>query len=186
MAGSSLSGPHPTIANLNVILADTAANSSLILLASCTGTPNATADTFQKGCIMFATDVATGSSGTYVNTGSSTSPVWNRLQATGLAGGVYYIDGIGGAANAVQGSLFSAGTTKIALVTGMVVALKLNQTLQAGANTFNLNGTVKDIKKATNKTDINTTYAVGSVILMAYTPGVGSGMWQVLSTTTVN
>lgn len=184
MAGSSLSGPHPTIANLNVILADTAANSSLILLASCTGTPNATADTFQKGCIMFATDVATGSSGTYVNTGSSASPVWNRVQATGLAGGVYYVEALNGANNAVQGSLFSAGTTKVSLVTGLIVALRLNKTLQAGANTFNLNGTTKDIKSATNQTDINTTYGVGSVIEMVYTPGVtSSGCWQVLSMT---
>src|SRR3990167_7422768 len=182
-SGASLSGPHPTIANLNVILTDLASNSSLILLASCTGTPDTTADTFQKGCIMIATDVATGSSGTYVNTGTSASPVWNRVGATGLAGGVYYVEGINGANNAVQGSLFSAGTTKVSLVTGLIVALKLNKTLQAGANTFNLNGTVEDIKSATTQTDINSTYAVGSVIEMVYTPGVGGGMWQVLSMT---
>lgn len=178
-AGASLSGPHPTIANLNVILTDTAANSGLILLASCTGTPNATADTFQKGCVMFATDVATGSSGTYVNTGTSASPVWNRLQATGLAGGTYYVEGINGANNAVQGSLFSAGTTKISLVTGLIVALRLNKTLQVGANTFNLNGTVKDIVRASDPTkNITSDYSVGSVITLTYTPGVGSGVWQ--------
>lgn|SRR3990167_10925622 len=183
-SGASLSGPHPTIANLNVILTDLASNSSLILLASCTGTPDTTADTFQKGAIMFATDVATGSSGTYTNTGTSASPVWNRVGATGLAGGIYYVTGVGGAANAVQGSLFSAGTTKVPLVTGLIVALKLNQTLQAGANTFNLNGTTKNIKKATNQDDLNTAYVAGSVIEMVYTPGVTtSGCWQVLSIT---
>lgn len=184
MAGSSLSGPHPTIANLNVILTDVASNSSLILLASCTGTPDTTADTFQKGCIMYTTDATTGNSGTYINTGTSTSPVWNRVGATGLAGGVYYVEGINGANNAVQGSLFSAGTTKVSLVTGLIVALKLNKTLQPGANTFNLNGTTKDIVKATDPTkNISTAYAVGSVILLAYTPGVGAGLWQCLSTT---
>lgn len=183
-AGASLSGPHPTIANLNVILTDTAANSGLILLCSATGTPDATADTYQKGAIMFATDVVTGSSGTYVNTGTSASPVWNRVGATGLEGGVYYVSGINGANNAVQGSLFSAGTTKISLVTGLIVALKLNKTLQAGANTFNLNGTSKSIFKASNATNsatLGTTYAVGSVILLAYTPGVAGGCWQAIS-----
>src|SRR3990167_7823112 len=105
MAGSSFSGPHQTIANLNVILTDTAANSSLILLCSATGTPDTTADTFQKGCVMFVTDVATGSSGTYVNTGTSGTPVWNRVQATGLAGGVYYIEAVNGSANTVKASL---------------------------------------------------------------------------------
>src|SRR3990167_6923955 len=139
MAGSGLSGPHPTIANLNVILTDTAANSNLILLASSTGTLDTTADTFQKGCIMYATDVATGSSGTYVNTGSSASPVWNRVSGTGLAQSVSYVEALNGANNAVQGSLFSSGTTKVSLVTGMMVALRLNKTLQAGGNTFNLN-----------------------------------------------
>ena len=189
-AGSSLSGPHPTIANLNVILTDTAANSSLILLCSATGTPNTTADTFQKGAVMFVTDVAAGASGTYINRGTSASPVWTQISAeglnatTGLAGKLYYVEGINGSANTIQGSLFSAGTTKVTLVTGMVVALKLNQTLQAGANTFNLNGTSKSIFKASNATNsatLGTTYAVGSVILLAYTPGVAGGCWQAIS-----
>ena len=190
-SGASLSGPHPTIANLNVILTDLASNSSLILLASCTGTPDTTADTFQKSAIMYATDVGTGLSGTYVNTGTSASPAWTIISAegknstTGLAGKTYWVEGINGANNAVQGSLFSTGTTKVTLVTGLIVALKLNKTLQEGANTFNLNGTTKSIYKATNATNsanLGTTYAVGSVILLAYTPGVTvSGCWQAIN-----
>lgn len=190
-AGASLSGPHPTIANLNVILTDTASNSGLILLASCTGTPDTTADTFQKGAIMYATDVAAGASGTYINRGTSATPVWTQVSAeglnatTGLAGKTYYVEGINGGNNAIQGSLFSAGTTKVTLVTGMIVALKLNKTLQAGANTFNLNGTSKSIFKASNATNsatLGTTYAVGSIIMLVYTPGVtSSGCWQAVS-----
>lgn len=180
-SGASLSGPHPTIANLNVILTDTAANSSLILLASCTGTLDTTANTYQKGCVLIATDVATGSSGTYINTGTSASPVWNRVGGNGLAGNVAYVEGINGANNAVQGSLFSSGTTKVTLVTGMIVALKLNKTLQAGSNTFNLNGTVKNIKNSSALSDLHTTFAVGSVIMLAYTPGVGAGIWQAIN-----
>ena len=189
-SGASLSGPHPTIANLNVILTDTAGNSGLILLCSATGTPDTTADTFQKGAVMFVTDVSAGASGTYINRGTSATPVWTQVSAeglnatTGLAGKVYYVEGINGGNNAIQGSLFSAGTTKVTLVTGMIVALKLNKTLQAGANTFNLNGTSKSIFKAsraTNSADLGTTYAVGSVIMLAYTPGVAGGCWQAIS-----
>ena len=179
MAGTSLLGAHPTIANLKVILVD---ETGRILLATITGTLDTTASTYQKGCILYATDVATGSSGTYINTGTYTTPVWNRMGGTGLAGGVYYVEGINGANNAVQGSLFSSGTTKVSLVTGLIVALKLNKTLQAGANTFNLNGTSKSVYKATNPgQNLQTPFAVGSVIELAYTPGVtASGCWQAL------
>ena len=121
-----------------------------------------------------------------MNSGTYASPVWVRVSGTGLAGGVHYVEGINGANNAVQGSLFSSGTTKVSLVTGLIVALKLNKTLQAGANTFNLNGTSASIKKASNLTDLNTTYAVGSVIELVYTPGVSGGIWQCLSETNVN
>lgn len=187
MAGSSLSGPHETIANLNVILRDTAANNSLILLASCTGTIDTTANVFQKGAIMYATDVSAGAAGTYINTGTSASPTWTQVAGagftptTGTAGTVYYVEGnSNGANNAVTGSLFSTGTTKVTLVTGMIVALKLNKTLQAGANTFNLNGTTKSIVGSSNQLNLDTAYAVGSVIMLAYTPGVASGLWQAI------
>ena len=185
MAGSSLSGPHPTIANLDVILTDTASNSSLILLCSITGILDTTADTYQKGCIIYATDVAAGTSGVYQNTGSSASPVWGLINsAGGAAGSLSYVeDNANGANNAVAASLFSSGTTKVALVTGMIVALKLKHTLQVGANTFNLNGTTKSIFQNSNLLNLNTTFAVGSVLMLAYTPGVTtSGCLQYLGT----
>ena len=139
---------------------------------------------------MYATDVSAGASGTYINTGSSASPTWTQVAGegfsptTGVAGNVYYVSGINGSANTLQGSLFSTGTTKVTLVTGMIVALKLNQTLQAGANTFNLNGTIKSIYQSTNpanSTNLDTIFSVGAVIMLVYTPGItASGCWQAI------
>lgn len=183
MAGSSLSGPHPTIANLNVILTDTDTNSSLILLGSITGTLDTTANVYQKGCILYATDQATGSSGTYINTGTSASPVWSRVQGIGLSGGTYYVEGnANGSANAESASLFSSGTTKVPVTTGMVVAVRLKKGLQAGANTLNLNGTTKSIYKSSNPgQNLQTPFAIGSVIELVYTPGVtASGCFQAI------
>src|SRR5258708_23237605 len=91
MAGTSLSAPHPTIANLWVRETDSV-NSNLILSAYCTGTPDVTANTYAHGAIMVQTDSGTGADAVFQNTGSSAAPAWSKilttLDSTGGGGGL--------------------------------------------------------------------------------------------------
>lgn len=75
-----------------------------------------------------------------------------------------------GAANAIAGALTDAGGTNVPLVAGLRVAVKLANTLQAGANTFNLNGGgAVAIKMHTNAaSDLGTAYANTGIIELMY------------------
>lgn len=79
MAGSSLSGPHPTIAGLFPILTGT---TNLILFATSTDTAqpgtatiDITANVYEHGCILVRNS-ASGTASIVVNAGTSASPAW--------------------------------------------------------------------------------------------------------------
>ncbi len=76
MSGSTLSAPHPTIANLKPVIND---DSGYIIFGHCTGTPDTTASVFQHGCILIQTDTSTGSKAIWENVGSVAVPSWNLI-----------------------------------------------------------------------------------------------------------
>lgn len=57
------------------LVADTA---GLFIEAECTGTPPTTANIFQVGCRMIATDAASGASAIFTNTGTSALPIFSQ------------------------------------------------------------------------------------------------------------
>lgn len=78
----------PISSTCSVALSGSVMNSEgnqLAMLAVCTGTPPATANVFEHGCLMNQTDSGTGTNALYQNTGSSASPVWT-LMDTSLPG----------------------------------------------------------------------------------------------------
>jgi len=81
-----------------------------------------------------------------------------------------YIASETGAANAIAGSLTDANGTNVPVAAGLRVTVKLAHTLQAGANTFVLNGgaavAIKSAKNSAN--NIATAYAATGVITMLY------------------
>ncbi len=167
--------PTTVTSACNILLGDAA---QFAVIASCTGTPPTTADTFQHGCVMIATDGSTGVVSLFVNTGSTTTPVWNPLSSPALPSASYVKDNSNGANNAITVSLWaSAVGVKAVLTTGSRVSIELTHTLQKGANTLNINGTTKSIVNSTNLANLTTGYAVGGVIEVMYLPGVGSGIY---------
>lgn len=78
MAGTSLSAPHPTIANLWPVVTDSI-NSNHILFGYCNGSPDTTAGVYAHGCILNQRDSGTGSKALWENIGSSAVPSWNLL-----------------------------------------------------------------------------------------------------------
>ena len=74
-----------------------------------------------------------------------------------------------GATNAIAGSLTDTSGGNVTLAAGLQVKVLLAHTLQAGANTFALNGTAKNIKSSRNTANnIGTAYATGGTITMVY------------------
>lgn len=172
----------PISSSLNVSLADSAA---LSLIANTTANPVTTAAVFEHGSIITKTNDATGVASLYVNTGTSATPVWNPVTLSGINGAnlpsvpLFLLDN--GVANTVVVTAYTVGTTFVPLSTGLIVAIRLKSTLQAGANTINFNGTTKSLKKHTANNNITTTYAAGGVLHAIYTPGQFGGVWQSLS-----
>lgn len=182
MAGTGLNGPHPTIANLKVILTDsTASDPSLVLMGVMTGTLNTTANTYQKGCVLFVTDESAAESGIYTNVGTSASPVWTQVSAQGIANGspLFILD-TGGASGNIVLTSYAVGTTATPLVTGLTVGFRLANALTAyQAATVNFNGTTKNLRAATDPTKtLGTAVAAGGVIWAVYTNGQAGGVWQ--------
>ena len=68
----------PTVitANCTGLLAD---GNGLIVYAVCTGTPPTTANVFESGATIIQTDAAATAPDSYINTGSSASPVWTYV-----------------------------------------------------------------------------------------------------------
>lgn len=81
-----------------------------------------------------------------------------------------YIASETGANNAIAGALLDAAGTAIPQASGLVVTVKLGHTLQAGANTFALNGaSAVSIKSARNPANnIGTAWAATGTIRLLY------------------
>ncbi len=105
----------------------------------------------------------------------------NVLSATNIAGRTSvatfaalqtenYIASETGANNAIAGALVDAVAVAVPLATGLKVVVQLAHTLQAGANTFNLNGGgalgIKSSRNVAN--NIGTAYAATGVIILLY------------------
>lgn len=181
-AGAGLAGKHPTIANLYVMLTDNSSSTpDLILMGIMTGTLNTTANTYQKGCVLFVTDEGSAESGIYTNVGTSASPVWSQISAQGIANGspLFILD-TGGASGNIVLTSYAAGTTATPLVTGLTVGVRLKNALTTyQAATVNFNGTTKFLRAANDPSKtLGTTVAAGSVIWMTYTNGQAGGVWQ--------
>lgn len=101
-----------------------------------------------------------------VNAGATSAQAWN------------YIATESGANNALVATLNDAGGTAVPVAAGLMVVLKLAHTIQAGANTFNLNASgTKSIKKASAPgTDVAVVGASGTFLTMIYDGTV----WQVV------
>lgn len=59
-------------------------NGTMVMYATCTGTPDTTANTYEHGCIMVQRDTATGAAAIFQNTGSFAVPAWSSITAGGL------------------------------------------------------------------------------------------------------
>lgn len=82
---------------------------------------------------------------------------------------INYIATEGGANNAITGTLTDAAGNNVTLAAGLRVAVKLAHSLQAGANTFALNGTSKNIRSHFNvANNIATAYVSTGLIEMMY------------------
>lgn len=181
--------PNPIITNFPTPISSTTTlllgeKSGLAVLAQCTGTPPTTTDTFAKGCVVYVTDVATGSIGTYINTGTSTTPVWNPVTAAGISGAnaptsTYFALDNGNTSNVIV-TLYTIGTTFVPLSTGLMIAVRVKNTLtKQTSNTINFNGTTKSLFSHCNPVkQISTTYVAGGVLQAVYLPGVGGGIWE--------
>lgn len=164
MAGSNFFSPVSSTADVALVDSTvTAANEGLAYLAKCTGTPPTTANLYAHGCTIVQMDSGTGVGAVYQNIGTSASPSWT-LQSVAAAVS-NFIATETGANNAIAGAL--PGVT---LVPGLMVVIQLAHTLQAGANTFNLNGGgALAIKSHSNvATDIGTAYAATGIIDLVY------------------
>ena len=81
-----------------------------------------------------------------------------------------YIASETGANNAIAGALLNSDGSAVALAAGLQLVVKLGHTLQAGANTFNLNGGgAVNIKSHFNvSNNIATAYAATGIITLLY------------------
>lgn len=111
--------------------------------------------------------------------GGTISPA--KISATGavtFAQAPNYIASETGANNALVAALLDASGVAVPVAAGLMIILKLGHTIQAGANTLNLNAAgAASIKKASNPaTDVAVTGAVGTFLTMVYDGTV----WQVV------
>lgn len=144
MAGSSLSGPHPTIANLYIDLND---ESGLVISCHGTGAADTTASVFQHGALYTRTDSGTGARAVFQNVGSSASPSWSALESSGAS---WEVRAAGSAA--IQGStnivITGAVTTDVAVATllnvGAAGTANAVSQIQVGAGSI----TIKTISNA--------------------------------------
>lgn len=88
-----------------------------------------------------------------------------------------YIGTESGANNALVAALLDASGASVTVAAGLIIWLKLGHSLQAGANTLNVNGHGADsIKKTSNPaTDLSVTAVSGSILMMIFDGTV----WQV-------
>ena len=126
-------------------------------------------------------------SGTLNITGTSTLGVITAgASCTFAASNVEKVDSnfiaAGGAANTITGTLVDAGSVNVALADGLKVLIDLGaKTLQAGANTFNLNagGAVAIVSHYNIASNIGTAYAANGFIELVY--NTTSSVWMDMS-----
>ena len=141
----------------------------------------AIADTGDEGAIGGGWWIGTTSAGSPDYQGSAAY----RWSVNGKGGAIRqwqetnYIATESGAANAIAGALVNVAGANVAMTAGLRVVVKLAHTLQAGANTFNLNaGGAVSIKSHNNvANDIAAAYAVGSMVDLMY----DGTQWQDMS-----
>lgn len=126
-------------------------------------------------------NIATGTPGTSGNNrvtigGGATSAVSVNAAATTYQDW-NYIATESGANNALVAALLNAAGAAVTVAAGLRVSIKLAHSLQAGANTFNLNSHGTDsVKKTSNPaTDLSVTAVSGSILTMIFDGTV----WQV-------
>ncbi len=173
--------PTPITSTCNALQGD---STGYAIIATCTGTPPTTASIFQHGCIMIQTNTSTGSTAVYQNTGSIAIPAWTLLASGGAgvsATGPNYVVGSGSSANTIVGALTDGAGTAVPLAAGLHVLVKADSTLQAGANTFNLNGGGAVAIVTNTGRNLKTIYLTGAILDLVY----DGTNWQMINSTTL-
>lgn len=142
------------------------------------GTGNATGTGIKAINIATGTPATSGNNRVTIGGGSTSAVTINAPFSSYKA--MNYISSETGGNNAIAGALTNAAGTNITLAEGLAVSIKLAHTLQAGANTFDLNGGgAVAIKKHTNPaSDLSTAYASGGIIQLIYDGSVWQDMSQ--------
>lgn len=109
-----------------------------------------------------------------------TSPLGTQVYInSGVLGVTFNFVQDTGSANTLAGTLTNIDGSSITLASGLRVLVKANNTLQAGANTFNLNaGGAVNIKNI-NSNNLKTTTAAGALLDMVY----DGTNWVILNST---
>lgn len=117
----------PTVLNstCNLLLGDA---TGYAVLASCTGTPPTTANSFQHGCLMYQTDTSTGAAAVYQNLGSVAVPAWSLLESAGAG---FSLPLAATDASTTTGNSFAL--TDSAITTGNVIAVVTGTTITTGS-----------------------------------------------------
>lgn len=169
LANTSVAG-----ANVNIATAATGAGVTDTVAIS---TGNAAATGIKVVNILTGTPGTSGNNRLTMGGGSTSKVTMNAVVSSYQE--TNYIASETGANNAIAGALTDASGTNVTLAAGLRVVILLAHTLQAGANTFALNGGLaKDIKSHNNPANnIGTAYAVGGLVDLMY----DGTQWQDMS-----
>lgn len=172
---STVNVANTTVAGANVNMASAVTGAGVTDTVTIAGGNAAATGT---KVVNIATGTPATSGNNHVNVGSTTSKV--SIKGTLTQNQVPNVVTDTGANNAIVGALLDANGSAIPLVGGLVVNVLLAHTLQAGANTFNLNGGgAVAIKSHFNGTsDIAAVYAATGFISLVYTGSVWADMSQ--------
>ena len=159
-------------ANLNVATAATGAGITDTVAIS---TGNAAATGVKVVNILTGTPGTSGNNRFTVGGGATAKATVNAAASTYTDWN--YIATESGANNALVAALLDASGNAVTVAAGLRISLKLGHSLQAGANTLNLNSHGTDsIKKTSNPaTDLSVTAVSGSILTMIFDGTV----WQV-------
>lgn len=159
-------------ANLNVATAATGAGITDTVAIS---TGNAAATGVKVVNILTGTPGTSGNNKLTMGGGAASAVTMNAVIRSYQA--VNYQGTESGANNALVAALLDAGGNAVTVAAGLIIWLKLGHSLQAGANTLNLNSHGADaIKKTSNPaTDLSVTAVSGSILMLIFDGTV----WQV-------
>lgn len=160
IANSSTAGATVTVAGA----ATAAAATDTVNIA----TGNAAATGAKNVNIATGTPGTSGNNNVSIGGGVTTDLTFNAVVRSYQA--VNYQGTESGANNALVAALVDASGANVTVAAGLIIWLKLAHSLQAGANTLNLNGAgTSAIKKASNPaTDLSVTAVSGSILMMIY------------------